>query len=506
VTNLCQYNARNQLTNLVWGKAGNPLATFAYKLGPTGNRTALTEAVNNVNRGCNWSYDPLYRLTNETLLGGVSGSVDYAFDAVGNRTNRISSLAGVTNQAFGYTVNDWLSNDVYDANGNTRTNGANVYQYDADNRLTNAIINGTNISYIYNGDGVCVRKSVNGATTLYLVDALNPSGYAQVLEEKTVSGTTTNLSKVYIYGLALISQRDTAGNTYYFGTDGQGSTRFLANISGNIVNKFTYDSYGNLIAADHTSETAFLYTGQQWDGDLGMYYLRARYYKTETGRFWTMDSYEGASSDPLSLHKYLYCHANPITLYDPNGMFSSQQGYQAESAIMEIYVRDHPEAVGHIYGGTRLYDSLTSYLKPDIQNDYSKTYLEIKPLSTSGIVKGEAKILLDASVYTWMGYSPEPGWKPSSPFITVGSQQMLIFNCAGVVFYTDAVDNAEDLLGALTFQALKDVIKRNPQILRTLVGGALERIPVLVAARGTADTARMQQMVGIASLITLIAL
>lgn len=54
-----------------------------------------------------------------------------------------------------------------------------------------------------------------------------------------------------------------------------------------------------------------------------MYYLRAHYYKPELGRFWTMDSYEGNNSDPLSLHKYLYCHANPVNLVDPSGLFTS---------------------------------------------------------------------------------------------------------------------------------------------------------------------------------------
>ena len=32
-----------------------------------------------------------------------------------------------------------------------------------------------------------------------------------------------------------------------------------------------------------------------------------------------MDSYEGAPDDPPSLHKYLYCQANPINHLDPSG-------------------------------------------------------------------------------------------------------------------------------------------------------------------------------------------
>jgi hypothetical protein len=46
---------------------------------------------------------------------------------------------------------------------------------------------------------------------------------------------------------------------------------------------------------------------------------QARYLSPSTGRFQTMDSYEGNSSDPLSLHKYTYCHENPVSGIDPSG-------------------------------------------------------------------------------------------------------------------------------------------------------------------------------------------
>jgi len=38
-----------------------------------------------------------------------------------------------------------------------------------------------------------------------------------------------------------------------------------------------------------------------------------------TGRFWSMDTDEGANTDPLSLHKYLYSEANPVDGVDPSG-------------------------------------------------------------------------------------------------------------------------------------------------------------------------------------------
>jgi RHS repeat-associated protein len=74
-----------------------------------------------------------------------------------------------------------------------------------------------------------------------------------------------------------------------------------------------------LIASSGTTPNNYLYCGQQLDSDLGFYYLRARYYKPDSGRFWTMDSFEGNNEDPQSLHKYLYCYADPVDFADRNG-------------------------------------------------------------------------------------------------------------------------------------------------------------------------------------------
>jgi hypothetical protein len=45
----------------------------------------------------------------------------------------------------------------------------------------------------------------------------------------------------------------------------------------------------------------------------------ARYLNVNTGRFQTMDTFEGSNKDPLSLHKYLYTQDNPVNVTDPSG-------------------------------------------------------------------------------------------------------------------------------------------------------------------------------------------
>ena len=317
VTNLYQYDVLNRLTNLTWKLTTTTLGTFYYQLGAAGNRTNLAETVNGSSRGFAWGYDKLYRLTNETIsVSAPTGTIGYQFDAVGNRTNRTSTVSGIGAQTPAYGTNDWLTSDVYDNDGNTRTNGSNVYLYDYANRLTNA--NSGAVVLVYDADGNRIKRITSSVTNVYLVSTVNPSGYAQVVEEFKSSSAVTNLSKVYTYGLSLISQRQGTTN-YFFGADGHGSTRFLTDGSGTVANAFTYDAYGNLIASNTTAQTVFLYCGEQFDSTLGLYYLRARLMNQNTGRFLTMDTYEGESRAPLSLHKYLYGNANPPNTIDPTG-------------------------------------------------------------------------------------------------------------------------------------------------------------------------------------------
>jgi RHS repeat-associated protein len=239
-------------------------------------------------------------------------------------TSRAAGLDGLVAQSFSYSTNDWLASDSYDSNGNTlwTTNGGTAtgpYYYDVENRLTNC---NNSVYLTCNGDGLRVSKTANGTNYFYLVDDRNPSGYAQVLEEWTASGGSTNLSRVYNWGLAWISQSTLnaqPSTTHYFVPDGHGSTRLLTDGAGAITNAFAFDAYGNLIASNGPPQTWFLYGGEQFDPHVGSYYQRARYFNPQNGRFWTADSFEGGQGDPLSLHKYLYCHDNPVNGIDPSG-------------------------------------------------------------------------------------------------------------------------------------------------------------------------------------------
>ena len=191
------------------------------------------------------------------------------------------------------------------------------YAYDVENRLT-SLSKGA-VAFVYNGEGIRVRKTVGSTNTLYLVDDRNPTGYAQVVEEFTTSGLTTNLAKTYVYGLALISQRQPGISTNFFLYDGHGSTRLFLDSTGGAAETYSYDAFGVLISGPASPNTEHLYSGEQRDPNLSFYYLRARYFNPEIGRFWTMDSEEGDLEEPKSLHVYNYAEGDPASNTDPSG-------------------------------------------------------------------------------------------------------------------------------------------------------------------------------------------
>ncbi|MBN1649335.1 MAG: RHS repeat-associated core domain-containing protein [Spirochaetales bacterium] len=74
-----------------------------------------------------------------------------------------------------------------------------------------------------------------------------------------------------------------------------------------------YKPYGAVQQADDPHITKYQYTGQENDGDTGLYYYNARYYDPDLCRFIQADSVLDG------LNRYAYCANNPIRYTDPTG-------------------------------------------------------------------------------------------------------------------------------------------------------------------------------------------
>jgi len=268
-----------------------------------------------------WSYDGIYRLTNEAITGDPqqnNGGASYSLDPIGNRLSVSTSLTGLTSGVFSYNADDEVSSETYDANGNATQVGAKSFTYDSENHMMTMSTTGTTVSLIYDGDGNRVGKSVNGVPTWYLVDDLNPTGYPQVFDELT-NGVVT---RTYTYGLQRISEDQIVNGGWtpsFYGYDGGSHVRYLANAAGTITDTYEYDAFGNRVYRSGTTPNNYMYRGEQYDPDLSLYFLRARYYDPATGRFVGRDPEDGIVTDPATLHKYVYAGGDPVNAIDPSG-------------------------------------------------------------------------------------------------------------------------------------------------------------------------------------------
>jgi len=401
-----QYDSLNRLTALNTATQNfSAVAGYSYTLGVTGNRTGATEQTG---RTLTWNYDGIYRLTSEAVQdpSGGNGEVDYTLDPVGNRTSVNSSLPGVPSVTLaGFNLDDWLSPETYDANGNTTSTGGKSFAYDSENHLVS--MNGGAVQLLYDADGNRVAKSVGTTTTRYLVDDLNPTGYPQVVEE-SVNGV---LQRTYTYGLQRISENQIISNTWqpsFYMYDGFGSVRQLTNLSGTVTDTYNYDAFGNLLNSTGSTPNNYLYRGEQYDPDLGLYYLRARYYNPQTGRFLSRDPEDGNPFDEVTLHKYLYAGSNPVSYVDPSGKGFLDYITPSENAIPMsklVSIYGCVSSVGFTVTSIVLESSFTGYTMAGIAGTAFGCVTAFAPAQSSVKLVGLALKLVPTINYGFCGAS-----------------------------------------------------------------------------------------------------
>ncbi|HIQ22077.1 MAG TPA: RHS repeat-associated core domain-containing protein [Planctomycetes bacterium] len=259
------------------------------------------------------AYDQNDRLLTEELDSDNDGTVDqtttYTRSATQLPANTVTDSASSVTSVANYSHNfqGRLSQAQIDSDGDGTTD--------------------TTVDYEYNDRGIRICKTLDGTETLYLVEANNPTGYAQILEEKqdlNADGTIEHgeVLKSYTLGLDVISQWEEANGNLILLYDAHGSTRGMVDALGYSLTAqiHRYDAYGNPIGFDPAAAlTTLLYSGEQLDPRIGLQYLRARYYDLSTGRFTRLDPFLGNLTDLLSLDKYLYVQADAANFVDPGG-------------------------------------------------------------------------------------------------------------------------------------------------------------------------------------------
>ena len=197
---------------------------------------------------------------------------------------------------------------TYDANGNLANDGTNTYSWDARNHLT-AIAGPSTASFVYGPDGRRTQKAINGTSTQFLYDGLNP------VQQLQNGAPSANL----LTGLGIdeyLQRTDSAGARNYL-SDILGSSLALTDSTGTIQTQYSYDPFGNSGATGQTSSNPYQFTGRENDGT-GLNFYRARYYSPATQRFISQDPIEFSGGD---INLYGYVRNDPVLYSDPEGLW-----------------------------------------------------------------------------------------------------------------------------------------------------------------------------------------
>ncbi len=111
---------------------------------------------------------------------------------------------------------------------------------------------------------------------------------------------------------------------YYYLKNIQGDILRIYDDSGVLYAEYSYDAWGKCTIKSNTDNIAninpFRYRGYYYDEETSLYYLNARYYDPEVGRFISADTVEYLNPAAINgLNLYAYCNNNPIMYTDPYG-------------------------------------------------------------------------------------------------------------------------------------------------------------------------------------------
>jgi len=274
---------------------------------------------------------------NETYLytydemGNMLTKKTYGLDFSSNPFDLLESESfSYAQSSLGKRYGEWNS---YDALGNLTFDDDKAWSYTWDGRqLVDITEDGGSpqFTFDYNADGIRTRKGI----TDY--------GDEWTYHSYTLDGTTIVKETIYFesYGM-VVSSRDIYyyydengaplglnwNNTnYYYYKNIFGDVLGIMNSNGTMVVRYAYDAWGNPISTTGAmantlgQDNPFRYRGYYYDTETGLYYLNARYYNPEWGRFLSPDPVLDTSS-AVGCNLFTCCGNDPINRIDESGAF-----------------------------------------------------------------------------------------------------------------------------------------------------------------------------------------
>ena len=325
----------------------------------------------------------------------TDGDVVYTYDAAGNRMTRSEDGETIT-----YTLGVGDSLASWTGGAYTHDAAGNVTRIERDGRPT--------LDLVWNSQYQLVSVSTNGVfAESYAYDALS-----RRVSTTTLEGTTRH---VYDNNWQCIADIDEQGNvvasytwgegidnllavtignaTYYALTDVQGTVCGYVDSQNNVVARWQYDAWGNVVdeyfaaSAVALSRIRYRFQGREWSAATGLINFRLRWYDAETGRW--------LSKDPIGisggLNLYVFCEEDPVNHRDPDGnvlIFAPALVFPpiAAAAAAAIIVANAPQIIEGIMRLSK--ELINTDTDPILKGGHSKN---ARPSSREKHQKGDAR-------------------------------------------------------------------------------------------------------------------
>jgi RHS repeat-associated protein len=341
------YDARDRPLSVVHKNAANlVLASRTYVRAPGGEPTRITkEDGSHVEVG----YDSALRITSEryyTSAGDLDDELGYTYDADGNRlTKTVNGVLSTYAYASGARLTGITTAGVTE--GRTTDNGGRetalalmshqlALTYDSDDHVTRVVNGASATDFTFDAAGRRVSVTSGGATKRFLTAPNAGDGYESPQAITDASGA---LIASYVFAGETPIAKSTPSGTQYYLTDALGSVIATSGETGTLVSTLDYDAFGNerssgTLASD--SHGDFRLHGM-WKDPSGLYYVRARVYDAESGRFTSRDPHRGHAEAPATLAPYSLANSNPWMWRDPQGRMATLEESVAVVNIVSTF-------------------------------------------------------------------------------------------------------------------------------------------------------------------------
>lgn len=156
---------------------------------------------------------------------------------------------------------------------------------------------------------------------------------------------------------------------YYYYKNIFGDILGIMDVNGDMVVRYAYDAWGNPIsvtgakASTLGKDNPFRYRGYYYDVETGLYYLNARYYNPESGRFISPDQVLDTTG-AIGCNMYAYCGNDPVNFFDPSGAYKAGLTALQKRQVDEraAYINKIQGGMDHIYNTTVLSEELKHFI------------------------------------------------------------------------------------------------------------------------------------------------